>query len=112
MAKNKQNRDLQDPAAATHGDLNIWGGKIQEDVQEVRGEVQEVREEVKEVKQQVNRLEGKVDRLEGKVDKILDHIDVAVEIQAEKLLGVKHDEVREVQRKVKDHEERITVLER
>ncbi len=89
MAK-KDTSDLHDPTPATHGDLNVWGGKIQEDIQEV--------------KQQGNRIESKV-------DKILNHIDVAVENRASELLGVKHDEIREIQRTVKVHEERITALE-
>ena len=113
MAKKKQTNDLQDATPATHGDLNIWGGKLQEDIQEVREE-----------------LAKKADKadLEKWAKKIMNHFDqhmeAYVENKASNLLGIKHDEVREIQRKaqprtelrsgtgVKDHEERIGVLER
>lgn len=99
---------MQDPTPATHGDLNIWGGKIQEDIQEVRDDLGEVKLE----------LAKKADKadLEKWAKKIMDHMDkhleAYVENKASILLGVKHDEVREIQRKAKDHEERIAVLER
>lgn len=86
MAKKKQYDELHDPTPATHGDLNIWGGQLST-------QAEETREEVREVKQQLNRMETKIDKLFDHIDKRIDHY---VENRAPNLLGVKHDEVREI----------------
>lgn len=113
MAKKKQRTDLGDPTPATHGDLNVWGGKLQEDIQDVREDVKEVETELK---REVASLKSQLNRVEGKLDKLFDHIDKRidgyVENRASDLLKVKHDEVHLMKQQVKDHEERITVLER
>ncbi|MEK7557562.1 MAG: hypothetical protein AAB538_06275 [Patescibacteria group bacterium] len=101
MAEKKQSNDFRDPTPATHGDLNIWGGKIQEDIQEIRGELA--------MKPNKEDLEKFAKKITDHFDK---HIEAFVENRASQLLGVKHDEIREIQRKVKNHEQRITVLER
>lgn len=110
MAKKNRTDDLHDPTPATHGDLDIWGGRIQEILK------------TKADKKDIQRLEKRIDELATKEDlkkvvkEITDHfdkhIDTYVENRAADLLGVKHDEVREIQRKVKNHGERITALER
>lgn len=112
--KKKQKGDLQDPTPATHGDLNVWGGKLQEDIQEVRDALVK-KPDKEDLRSELTRKADKAD-LEIWARKIMDHFDrhmeAYVENKASILLGVKHDEVREIQRKAKDHEERITVLER
>lgn len=111
--------NLNDPTPATHGDLNIWGGKLQADIQEVRDEVKGVKEELTDrmdgMQNQMNRTQSQMNRMEGKIDKLFIHIDKRidhyVENRASDLLGVKHDEVHLMKQQVKDHETRITALE-
>lgn len=101
MVKKNRTEDLHDPTPATHGDLNIWGGRIQEILKD------------KADKADIARLEKRITKgFEDIKDHIDSKIDAAVENRAADLLGVKKDEIREIQRKVKSHEERITVLER
>lgn len=99
MVKKNRTKDLHDPTPATHGDLNIWGGELTQNIETV--------------KEAIKLLGQKMEKgFEGIKKHIDDKIDAAVENRAADLLGVKKDEIREIQRKVKSHEERITVLER
>lgn len=119
MAKKKEFDELHDPTPATHGDLNIWGGQLRTEIEGVKNEVQKSRQETN---GRLDKIENKLDQFATKEDlgkiakKITDHFDKHIESfvenRAANLLGVKHDEVREIQRKVKDHEQRITTLER
>lgn len=110
MAKKNRTDDLHDPTPATHGDLNIWGGQIQGDIRKLEKRVSELP-----TRNDLKQYATKAD-LERFAKQITDHIDTkidaAVENRAADLLGVKKDEIREIQRKVKNQEERITALER
>ena len=97
----KMTRDLSDPTLATQGDLNTWGGKLQEDIQEVREELAKKADKAD--------LEKWAKKIMNHMDK---HLEAYVENKASNLLGVKHDEIHLVKQKVQDHEERITALER
>ena len=116
MAKKNRSQDLHDPTPATHGDLNIWGNQITKILEEKadKGDLKNLVTK-DDLKQELAKYATKED-IQKAVKQITDHfdehIDTTVENRAADLLGVKKDEVREIQRKVKNHEERITVLER
>ncbi len=59
-----------------------------------------------ETRQQFKQMDNRFDAIEKKLD------DAYVENRASDLLKVKHDEVHLMKQQVKDHEERIGVLER
>lgn len=61
----------KDTSVATHHDLDIWGGRIQELIgeakTELRGEISELRHEVAEFKDEINK---RFDKLETRMDSL------------------------------------------
>lgn len=116
MTKKNRTDDLHDPTPATHGDLNIWGNRITEILKEKvdKSDLKQFATK-NDLKQELAQYATKED-LKKFAKQITDHMDEHIDTYAENraadLLGVKKDEIREIQRKVKSHEERLTSLER
>jgi len=95
-------------------------GEITKTKEELRGEMKQLKEELRgEMRGMKEELRGEITSLRTEVKteiklfarEIMDHIDAAIEIRKEDLVGASHDEISLMQDTIHQHEERITALE-
>ena len=85
---------------ATQRDLELWGGQLQHQIQELRTEMKNIEHRlIENIPKQVARI------MDERMEALLEH-------KAADLLGVTGDEVKLIQKKQADHEERITKVEK
>jgi hypothetical protein len=92
---------------STHRDLELWGGQLQHQMQEFQHVVEKKIETSRQELAKLIREEGEKTRRQMSED-----VEGYVEHKAADLLGVTGDEVKLMQDKQADHEERLTKVEK